>query len=92
MYLPIKISSDNKEGIEIVEGLLDSGASRKFIDHKYATDIHVEKKDLKKPIPVYNVDGTLNKKGTTTQYVELDLEVHGRKKRHRLYVTGLGSQ
>ena len=61
MYLPIKISSDNGEGIEIVEGLLDSGASGKFIDQDFAQDIHAEKKDLEKLIQVYNVDGTLNK-------------------------------
>ena len=61
MYLPIKISSDNGEGIEIVEGLLDSGASGKFIDQDFAQDIHTEKKDLDKPIQVYNVNGTLNK-------------------------------
>ena len=61
MYLPIKISSDNEEGIEIVKGLLDSGASGKFIDQDFARDLHVEKKDLEKLIQVYNVDGTLNK-------------------------------
>ena len=76
MYLPIKISSNNGEGIEIVEGLLDSGASGKFIDQNYARDIHTEKKDLEKPIQVYNVDGTPNKRGTITQYVELELEIH----------------
>ena len=79
MYLPIKISSDNGEGIEIVEGLLDSGASGKFIDQDFAQDIHAEKKDLVKLIQVYNVDGTLNKQGTITQYVELELEIHERK-------------
>ena len=36
MYLPIRISSDNEEGIEIVEGLLDSGASGEFIDQDFA--------------------------------------------------------
>ena len=76
VYLPIKISSDNEEGIEIVEGLLDSGASGKFIDQDFAQDLHAEKKDLEKPIQVYNVDGTLNKQGTITQYVELELEIH----------------
>ena len=76
MYLPIKISSDNGEGIEIVEGLLDSGASGKFIDQDFAQDIHAEKKDLEKLIQVYNVHGTLNKRGTITQYVELELEIH----------------
>ena len=61
MYLPIKISSDNGEGIEIVKGLLDSRASGKFIDQDFAQDIHAEKKVLDKPIQVYNVNGTLNK-------------------------------
>ena len=92
MYLPIRISSDNEEGIEIVEGLLDSGASGEFIDQDFARDLHAEKKDLKKPIQVYNVDGTLNKRGTITQYVELELEIHERKRKHRLLVTGLGKQ
>ena len=46
-------SSDNEPGMEIAEVLLDSGASGKFIDEDYARDIHVEKKDLRKPITVY---------------------------------------
>ena len=92
MYLPIKISSDNEEGIENVEGLLDSGASGKFINQDFAQDIHAEKKDLEKPIQVYNVDGTLNKQGTITQYVELELEIHEQKQKHRLLLTGLGNQ
>ena len=92
MYLPIKISSDTGEGIEIVEVLLDSGGSGKFIDQDYAQDIHAEKKDLERPIQVYNVDGTPNKKRTITQYIELELEIHERKKRHQLLVTGLGNQ
>ena len=91
MYLPIRISSDNEEGIEIVEGLLDSGASGEFIDQDFARDLHAEKKDLKKPIQVYNVNGTLNKQGMITQYVELELEIHERKRKHRLLVTGLGT-
>ena len=68
MMLPIQITSDNEPGMEIAEALLDSGASGKFIDENYARDIHVEKKDLRKPIKVYNVDGTPNKQGTITQY------------------------
>ena len=90
MYLPIQITSDNEPGVEIVEGLLDSGASGKFIDSDYAADIHAEKKELQKPIQVYNVDGTPNKLGTITQYV--DLTIHEWKKKHRLFVTGLGNQ
>ena len=58
MMLPVQITSDNKPGMEIAEALLDSGASGKFIDEDYTRDIHAEKKDLRRPIKVYNVDGT----------------------------------
>ena len=92
MYLPIKILSDTRKWIEIIKALLDSGASGKFIDQDYAWDIHVERKNLERPIQVYNVDWTPNKKGTITQYVELELEIHEQKKKHRLLVTGLGNQ
>ena len=55
MMLPIQITSDNEPGMEIAEVLLDSGVSGKFIDEDYARDIHVEKRDLRKPITNYNL-------------------------------------
>ena len=39
---------------------------------------------------VYNVDGTLNKKGTTRNYVDLPLTIFGKTKMEQLMVTGLG--
>ena len=39
---------------------------------------------------VYNVDGTLNKKGTTRNYVGLPLIIFGKTKMEQLMVTGLG--
>ena len=92
MYLPIKISSNTGKQIDIVEALLDSRASRKFIDQDYARNIHAKRKNLERPIQVYNVDGTPNKKGTITQYVELEFEIHEWKRKHQLLVTGLGNQ
>ena len=92
MYLPIKISRKTGKQVEIVEALLDSGASGKFIDQDYAWKIHAKRKDLERPIQVYNVDGMPNKKGTITQYVELEFEIHERKGKHWLLVTGLGNQ
>jgi len=47
---------------------------------------------LEEPLKVRNVDGTLNKTGTVTHYVELDLNINGRTKRHRLMITGLGKE
>lgn len=78
--------------METVEGLLDSGASGKFIDQNYAKKIGAKQIDLERPIQVYNVDGTQNKRGTIRKYVELNLEIHERKQKCRLLVTGLGQQ
>ena len=92
MYLPLEISSKETKETKIVEALLDSGASGKFIDQNFAKNMKIEQQDLEKPIKVYNVDGTQNKQGTIKKYVELNVEIHGRKQKQRLLVTGLGKQ
>ena len=87
----MKITSETQEEIEIVEkGLLDSGATGKFIDQNYTKEKGLELKTLEKPLQVYNVDGTLNKRGTIKYYVDLIIEVHGKKRKERLMVTGIG--
>jgi hypothetical protein len=91
MYLPMKLSSER--GVEIVEeGFLDCGATGKFIDQNYVRTKQLETKQFKKPIPVFNVDGTQNKRGTIKSYVDLYIEIHGRRRKERLMVTGLGRQ
>ena len=53
------------DGIEIIEeGFLDCGATGKFIDQHYAKDKGLKTEPLDQPVKVYNVDGTLNKRGT----------------------------
>ena len=47
---------------------------------------------MEKPITARNMDGTRNKLGTITSYVELPLKINGRTRRTRLLVTGLGKQ
>ena len=79
---------------KIVEtlSLLNSGAGGKFIDQNYAKALKLPLLNLEKPIPAINVDGTLIKKGTIKQYVNLDLEIFGQKQVIWLLVTGLGKQ
>ena len=79
MYLPMKILSERQKGIEIIEeGFLDCGATWKFINQNYAKDKGLKTEPLDQPVKVYNVDGTLKKQGTICQYVDLDIEIHGR--------------
>jgi hypothetical protein len=78
MHLPMKLSGETQPEIEIVEeGFLDCGARGKFIDQNYMKAKGFEKEPFSQPIPVYNVDGTLNKKGTIRYYIDLNIEVHG---------------
>ena len=94
MSIPLTITSE-KQGKKkkIVEkSLIDSGAGGKFIDQNFAKAQGFELTPLSEPIRVFNVDGTLNKKGTIKHYVDLKLTIHGRKKTTRLLVTGLGKQ
>src|ERR1700694_5586861 len=44
------------------------------------------------PIPVYNVDGTMNKEGHITQYAHLEIEIEERKRIYEFLATALGKQ
>ena len=73
-------------------GLIDSGAGGKFIDQNYAKWKGFEIKTLQEPITARNVDGTENKRGKITSYVDLILTINGRTTPTRLLVSGLGKQ
>ena len=89
----MKISSEKQKEIEIVEeGFLDCGATGKFIDQHYAKSKGLKMEQMDKPIKVYNVDGTANKRGMIRQYVDLNIEIHGKICNERFLVTGLGKQ
>ena len=62
LSIPMQIKFEN----EIIEtlSLLDSGSGSEFINQKYAKTLKLPLLNLEQPIPIINVDGTLNKKGT----------------------------
>ncbi|KDR65326.1 hypothetical protein GALMADRAFT_1367594 [Galerina marginata CBS 339.88] len=70
--LPTTISIPNQNDSETVKtsALLNSGAGGKFIDQNYVQKLDLRPRKLKGPLAVYNVDGTLNKKGTILHYVD----------------------
>ena len=89
----MKILSEKQGEIKIVkEGFLDCGAIGKFINQNYAKTQGIQLEPLDKPIKVYNVDGTLNKQGTITHSVTLNIEIHGKTCKEQFLVTGLGKQ
>ena len=87
--LPIEIKKNEYESVETL-ALIDSGAGGKFINRKYAEQLGLPIRTLKRPIMARNVDGTLNKTGTITSYVDLTIEIDRRIMDIQLLVTGLG--
>ena len=89
--LPIEIKKSEYESVETL-ALIDSRARGKFINRKYAEQLGLPIQTLKRPIMARNVDGTLNKTGTITSYVDLTVKIDGRIMDIQLLVTGLGNQ
>ena len=89
--MPIEIKKDEYESIETL-ALINSGAGGKFINWKYVEQLGLPIQTLKKPIMAKNIDGTLNKTGMITSYVDLMVKIDGRIMDIQLLVTGLGNQ
>jgi len=85
----IPITTESTINIKV---MIDCGAEGDFIDRTYTTIMGIKKQALDKPIKVQNVDGTLNKAGTITHYVNVTLEIGEQKWNEWLYVTKLGKQ
>ena len=87
----IQIKGTEERSIETL-GLIDSGAGGKFINQNYAKRMGFKTHKLEKPLQAYNMDGTENKQGTIKYYVNLNLEINGRKMTMELLATGLGKE
>src|SRR5262249_51523654 len=68
-----------------VTALLDSGATGLFIDRDFVWTQGLTTRPLTHPIPVWNVDGTMNAAGAIQEVVDLILRYRG------LVLPGFGS-
>jgi hypothetical protein len=67
--VPINICSSK----QTVETLINSGAGGMFIDQNFAKNFKINYLD--KPVKAYNMDGTENKRGTISSYVNLEFKL-----------------
>ena len=58
-----------------VKALLDSGCTGSCIDETFMDKHGIETRELPKPIPVYNADGTPNANGMVTRMAQLRLTI-----------------
>jgi len=73
-----------------VKVLLDSGATRMFMDKRMAARHRFKLQKLERPITVRNVDGTNNSGGAITHQVEVNVYYKGHVERMRMDVCELG--
>jgi hypothetical protein len=70
--------------------MIDSGAEGIFLNRKYVKKNQLECVRLQRPIPMFNIDGTLNKDGSIKETVSVQVEGSGHVGNLRCFVTELG--
>jgi len=74
------------------EALVDLGATTNFIDRVVMENNNLVTYKLANPYCVINVDGTPNKAGYITEYVQAYVEIGSYKTTQHLFVTNLGNK
>ena len=70
--------------------LVDSGAMNNFIHPHLIKRLGLGTTPLEKPKKVWNVDGTTNRGGELTHYVDLEVKTGNEKQKMRFLITDLG--
>ena len=72
--------------------LVDSRATENFIDIDVWKHLKIGRFQLSKAIPVYNVNGTMNKKGAIDSYCWLKVRLGEQEKNTKFYLTSIGKE
>ena len=72
--------------------MVDSGATTKFLNRRFMKDNKVTTRKLKKPIPLYNIDGSENRDGTVSEVAVLDMTIGTHRESVVFIVTDIGEE
>jgi hypothetical protein len=76
--------------VHTTAALLDSGATGLFMNLEFVKRKQLTTKPLSRPIPVYNVDRSLNEAGSISEVVKVVLQYRDHSERATFAVTSLG--
>ena len=92
IVLPIEIGTTDTSEVHSVKALLDSGATGNFIDKDFVRTKGISTRNISRPIPVFNVDGSPNEAGQISEVVDVVLRYKTHSERMLLAVSNLGKQ
>src|SRR6267154_6206659 len=92
LHLKVEIVTTDTQQLISFMALLDCGATGLFVDRGFVDRNRITTRTLSRPIPVYNIDGTLNKAGSICEVVDVVLRYKDHSERVQFAVTGLGKQ
>ena len=72
--------------------MVDSGATTKFINQRFVKENRVRTRKLGRPIPLYNIDGSLNNDGSITEVAILQMQIGDHNEEIVLNVTDIGPE
>ena len=71
IMVPIHLRTTDTMKESSTECMVDTGATGDFIDQDFVTNNKLPTRKLSEPIPVHNVDGTLNEAGSIRDVVDV---------------------
>jgi hypothetical protein len=92
LKLKVKIETTDTAEKKSISALVNCKATGEFIDRHYAKSFRFNLIKLAHPIPVYNIDGTLNEAGSIMEVVNLIHCYKNYLERTTFAVCGLGKQ
>ena len=90
LYVPIILGGIRRS--RRATAMIDSGATALFMHRKYAEKHGMLQQELPRPISVHNIDGTLNKSGSMTHFVRLQLTAGDYKEMAEFLITDIGPE
>ena len=72
--------------------LVDSGATDNFMDRRLIRRLRLGTHKLERARKIWNIDGTNNKAGLITDYVDLSVQTGQKQNKMRFLITDLGNE
>ena len=90
MHVPVSLCTSYSMANK--KALVDSGATNNFIHPHFAEHMGLRSRMLSQPQKIWNINGTPNKGGLLTCYIDLDVQTKGVHKEMCFLITDLGGE